>query len=429
MVREGEAEYHAMVEMDRGTMSLPRLGRKLSLYLAWAASGVWQKRHPYVPALLVLTTTPRRAEQIVARAEERCRTEARTAPSLEGTRCIEGFVVAASDGVDRPEASVADPVWTGRGKIGGLRFVDVLRVPFERWQAELERRRAAAEEADRNWQQLAEDVDGLRRTVQALSNRNHSIRTYSEHMDDLEEGHRDALQLLLEDSDPMSNLERRAFGFFSRRTVFDEYRRPWAARELIPLDPQEREAIDALRDAYLARQREVVASLHARYPYLPWVLDAIRKLDADKLLGHFPWKQRNDRTKKELAELKRLQGRTLDYVHWREKEVAHRQRNARWARRLGRARKPRLVRTIDEEQLRVCPECEQLVVPSHEDLRYPEGYCPFCGSREKVLRIAQAEAAEIVEPDGEGFWRTCHRPVPGWAKTERRPPIGEDEED
>lgn len=77
MVREGQAGYHAMVEIDRGTMSLPRLGRKLSLYLGWAASGVWRERHPFVPALLVVTTPPRRVEQIVARAEERCRTEAR----------------------------------------------------------------------------------------------------------------------------------------------------------------------------------------------------------------------------------------------------------------------------------------------------------------------------------------------------------------
>jgi Replication-relaxation len=65
VIREGEAEFHAMVEIDRGTMSLPRLGRKLSLYLAWAASGVWKRGHPYVPALLVLTTTPRRVEQIM----------------------------------------------------------------------------------------------------------------------------------------------------------------------------------------------------------------------------------------------------------------------------------------------------------------------------------------------------------------------------
>jgi hypothetical protein len=51
VIREDEAEYHAMVEIDRGTMSIPRLSRKLSLYLGWVASGVWEQRHPYVPAL------------------------------------------------------------------------------------------------------------------------------------------------------------------------------------------------------------------------------------------------------------------------------------------------------------------------------------------------------------------------------------------
>jgi DNA-binding Lrp family transcriptional regulator len=33
LIREGDAAYHAMVEIDRGTMSIPRLSRKLSLYL------------------------------------------------------------------------------------------------------------------------------------------------------------------------------------------------------------------------------------------------------------------------------------------------------------------------------------------------------------------------------------------------------------
>jgi hypothetical protein len=307
-------------------------------------------------------------------------------------------------------------------------LLDVLRGPSERWQADLERRRVAAEEADRYWRQLAEDVDSLRRTVQALSNRNHSIRTYSEHLEVLEEGHSDALQLLLEDSAPMSNLERRGFGFFSRRTVFDEFRRPWAARELVPLDPEEAEAIEALRGAYLARQREVVASLHARYPYLPWVLDAIRKLDTARLLGHFAWKQRHERTKKELAELNRLHGRALGYLQWRQREVTHRRQNVRWIRRLIVA-SIGLARAIDEDELRVCTSCEQIVVPSRDDYRYPKGYCPFCGGRDELLSVSQAEAVGLVEPDGEGLWRTRHRPVPGWVEASPRPPLGEDEKD
>jgi hypothetical protein len=83
----------------------------------------------------------------------------------------------------------------------------------------------------------------------------------------------------------------------------------------------------------------------------------------------------------------------------------------------------------DEECVRVCPACEQLAVPSRDDYRYPEGYCPFCGGRDKLLSISRAEAAGLVEDDGEGFWRIRHRPVPGWAGSERRPPIGVDEGD
>lgn len=429
LVREGEAEYHAMVEIDRGTMSLPRLGRKLSLYLGWAASGVWRDRHPFVPALLVLTTTPRRVEQIVAKAEERCRTESRAAESLEAVGCIEVFVVGACDAVERPEAAVADPVWTGRGRVEGLCLSDLLRGSWERWQAELERQRVMQEESDRHWQAILEDVEGLRQRVQALSGRRHGIRTYAEHLHHLEESKRDALKLLLDDAAPMSALERRAFGFFTRRAVFDELGRPRADRELLPLDPDEVEAIDALRDAYLARQREVVASLHARYPYLPWVLHAIRRLDAGRLLDHYARNDRHERTRKELAELKRLQGRTIGYLQWRKSEVARVRRLRSRIMRLAPRTDRRLARAVDEEQLRLCPDCEQLAVPSHEDLRYPVGYCPFCGARDELLLIIEAEALSLVEADDEGFWRIRHPPLPGWAESEPVPPLDDGEED
>jgi DNA-binding Lrp family transcriptional regulator len=428
VVREGDAEYHAMVEIDRGTMSFPRLGRKLSLYLAWVASGVWKECHPFVPALLLLTSTPRRVEQIVTRVEERCRTEARTAPSLEATRCIEGFVVAATDAVDRPEAALVDPVWTGRGKIEGLRLSDLLQGSWEHWQAELERRQVAEEESDRHWQEIFEDVEGLRRTVQALSGRRHGIRTYSDHLEDLGESRRDALELLLDDSAPMTGLERRAFGFFSRRTVFDDLGRPRADRELVPLGADEHETIDALRDEYLARQREFVATLHARYPHLPWALHAIRRLGARRLLDHYAWADRHERTRKELAELKRLQGRTLDYPKWRALEVSNRQWGANLITRHTAKGTRRLARAIDEEQLRLCPECEQLVVPSRDDLRYQVGYCPFCGGRDELLTLSEAEQAGLVEPDGEESWRIRHGSVPGWATSQPLPPLDEDDE-
>jgi len=140
-----QAEYHALVEVDRGTMSIPRLGTKLRQYLGWAASGTWKQRHPFLPPVLFLTTTSRRVEQILARAEERCRAEARRTYQWEDSRLLKTFLIAATDQVDHPERAIAEPVWTARGKRKGLRLADLLREPWEGWRAELERDRAATQ--------------------------------------------------------------------------------------------------------------------------------------------------------------------------------------------------------------------------------------------------------------------------------------------
>lgn len=425
-IREGEAEYHAMVEIDRGTMSIPRLSRKLSLYLGWVASGMWEERHPYVPALLVLTTTPRRVEQVVAKAEERCRTESRTARTQTGAMNILGMVIAATDCVERPEAATADPVWRKRGGIEGLRLADLLREPWERWQRGTTERAAAVEEARRRREAFLASEE-LRKTVQALYLRYGGINTYDEHLRPLAQGDRAALELLLHETRAMTGLERQAWGFFARRTTLDDLGRPHAVHEEIPLSPEEREALSSLQDAWFARQREFVASLHARYPYLPWIVRAIRELDAGRLLHHRTWWERHGRTKNDLGELKRLQGRTLDYLKRREREISERRRSANVIARHTSRSEPKVARAIDEEQLRACPDCEQLVVPSRDDYRYQVGYCPFCGGRDKPLQITDAEAAGLLEPDGEGFWRTRHGPVPGWAESQPLPPLDVDE--
>jgi hypothetical protein len=179
-----------------------------------------------------------------------------------------------------------------------------------------------------------------------------------------------------------------------------------------------------------ARQRELVASLHARYPHLPWVLRATRELDGDEPLYHRTWWERHERTKRDLAELKRLQGRMLDYLGWRKHEISNRQWGASVFERHGSRSDRRLARAIDEEQIRACPDCEQLAVPSAHDLRYQVGWCAFCGTRKDLLSLAEAQASGLVEPDGEGFWRVRHGPVPGWLVQGRPlPPLDEDEEE
>jgi hypothetical protein len=263
VIREGEAEYHAMVEIDRGTMSIPRLSRKLSLYLGWVDSGVWSERHPYVPALLVATTTPRRAEQVVAKAEERAWAESRLAKTHPGAMAIAGMVIAVTDCVDRPEAAVVDPVWRKRGGSGGLRLADLLREPWERWRTETAERAAAAEEAKRELEEFLSS-ERLRDTLQDLNRNWTGLTSHDEHLWPLAENDATALRLLLNATDPMTPLERRAWGFFARRTEISRYLgRPIEVPEEVSMSSEEREAIRLLREDWFARQKEFVASLHA----------------------------------------------------------------------------------------------------------------------------------------------------------------------
>jgi hypothetical protein len=318
-------------------------------------------------------------------------------------------------------------VWRRRRGVEGRRLADLLREPWDRWQRERAERAAAVEQANRHREAFFHTQE-LRKTVQALYLRFGGIHTYDEHLRLVAHRDRAALELLLHDTRAMTGLETQAWGFFARRTELDGLGRPHAVHEEIPMSPEEREAIASLHDALFARQREFVVSLHARYPYLPWVVRAIRELDAGTLLVHRTWWERHGRTKKDLAELRRLQGRTLDYRKRREYEVSQRWWKANVIARHTTRTKRWVARAIDEEQLGVCPDCEQLVVPSAEDYGYQVGYCPFCGSRDKPITIIEAEAAALVEPDGEGFWRVRHGLVPGWATSQPLPPLDEDED-
>jgi hypothetical protein len=56
----GDDVHHLLVEIDVGTMGIPRLTEKLDRYRAYSLSGAWQTRYPVFPKLLLLTTDPRR---------------------------------------------------------------------------------------------------------------------------------------------------------------------------------------------------------------------------------------------------------------------------------------------------------------------------------------------------------------------------------
>jgi Replication-relaxation len=69
----GEDIHHLLVEIDLGTMSLPRLQAKLDRYRAYSRSAAWESRYPIFPKLLLLTTSTERIaslhQQLVPLAE------------------------------------------------------------------------------------------------------------------------------------------------------------------------------------------------------------------------------------------------------------------------------------------------------------------------------------------------------------------------
>jgi hypothetical protein len=145
------------------------------------------------------------------------------------------------------------------------------------------------------------DCEGLRASVQARQTGWYGVEAYSGHLRELESEQRAALQTLLEEQEPMGDTEWRAYGFFQRRTKLDAWNKPQAVGERFPISAEEEEAIEALHRLYVERQREEVGGLHARYPYLPWLLGAMRRLDDGRLLEPAAWRNRRSTSKAQLA--------------------------------------------------------------------------------------------------------------------------------
>jgi hypothetical protein len=62
----GDDIHHLLLEVDLGTMSLPRLLAKLDRYRAFSRSRSWRDRYPVFPKLLLLTTSRERVDSLCA---------------------------------------------------------------------------------------------------------------------------------------------------------------------------------------------------------------------------------------------------------------------------------------------------------------------------------------------------------------------------
>jgi hypothetical protein len=112
----------AFVEIDRGTMTQPRLRGKALRHLRYAHDRAWAGRHPWPPPLLFLTTSEDRARRLldgVDRLRVSSRRKSRESIAFAWTGAARHLWLAACACVDDPERAVTEAVWTDAS---GARF-------------------------------------------------------------------------------------------------------------------------------------------------------------------------------------------------------------------------------------------------------------------------------------------------------------------
>src|ERR1700689_1761085 len=215
-------EFRAFVEIDLGTMSHARLRHKAELYATYVASEAWREWHPFLPALLFLTTTDIRAgrflKALAGMLRDGPRSKTRTAFVAAGagaawapSRLLDGLCLADLDGHT------------------GLALLDVLnaaRAPYEQATA-AQRRRKEAEEQKRR--QLQTQPEAMRKHLCANKA---TLRDYARRLGPAGE---QTFELLLASEKSPTLEERTALNALARD--LDQARCPTSGRATFPNPP------------------------------------------------------------------------------------------------------------------------------------------------------------------------------------------------
>jgi DNA-binding Lrp family transcriptional regulator len=413
VLRAGDAEYRAFVEIDMGSMSMVRLSQKLAGYAAYYHEQAWKERHPFPPILLVLTTSQARVESIINRFEDHLTRRGRYRDEYLAFDADHWEpVIGACEFARDPETALGESVWSGSGGIDGLTLADLLDPPWQRWSDEQAAARAEHERRRREKERLRRDPVARRAHLQQ--------HVYSGELErpieSLDGQEAEAMFRLIRGSGPMSAEERAAFAFIDRRLPGPDDK-PYERKHPEPPTEDERAAIKALVDYYIGCRRRLLAAFYARYPDSPHVLRAVRQLEAGRLLTSTDEEFLDQHIRNDLATLKRTYGRKLDYISWRNKKIDELRVQTPAVRRLIFDREAAATE-LDRRHLRYCSRCEQLAIPSAIDSNYlGDVTCAFCYHKPDTT-LDDAHRQRLIRPDGNGFWEVCHRPVPAWASSE-----------
>lgn len=160
VLTSSDVHYEAFIELDMGTASLTKIQRKLGNYVAYSHKGAWRERHPFLPALLFITTTERRAEAILKAFLAKI---AKEHPSWVNPFEFQSYVFGISAEARCPELAFSDPVWTSGAAQDGMSFIDLAAEPARREAQRRAEIRAAEEERLAELRRMRSDPEARRR--------------------------------------------------------------------------------------------------------------------------------------------------------------------------------------------------------------------------------------------------------------------------
>jgi hypothetical protein len=360
----------AHIELDRGTMSHPKLKLRAAAYVDYAACKAWTLRHRFCPCLLFVTTTEARARNFLRTLAAALDRSGRGAGGE-----VSRFTAAACAMASDPGKALTEPCWFGlRGGTGG-RLADCLRAaraPYDAERAQAEAKRAALAAREQRIARLESDPDALRQHLRARVG--YDLTTWLERLG--KDGHR-AFEMLIQDDRPLSDVEREALLAFAKMLGEDVLE---IAGRRAPSGSVADPAFARLVTFYRDRQQRLVLQLLRRDGSLPCLRAAQDELDRDALLEPGDAASLSDSATREALVRRELTRDRRAYVAYRD-DVAR--AKAGFTGRL-RGQTADVAMRIDLTLVRRCGRCEETIPPGfdqseHRPALRPVERCPFCG--------------------------------------------------
>lgn len=383
-------ELRTFVEVDLGTMSHARLRFKAGLYAAYAKAEASQGRHPFLPALLFLTTTPARASSFLKALGQLLSYEPR---KRRGSPSRRPFVAAAGALAFTPGRLLGEGCLADLDGHEGLRLIGVLyaaRAPHEQALAYRRERHEAEEEKRRR---LCEEPEAMREHL------HHHERSLGSYFEALGPRGAQALALLLASNERPLPDERGLLRAIAR-DFGDALVEP-TLRTIPSPGPAVQGEIALLIDSYRATQSKFIEALTDRHWDGPSLRQARQTLRDGWLIERGALDRLPADIERDAAGREAQARRRVAYMERREHAA---RRLARKAGSLGRLthRPENFYPQVDQQQLRFCRSCQEIVYPAVETTAGGDTKpaCHYCGERSQLQDYT--EQASTTRPE-EGW--------------------------